>query len=302
MNKLLLVDGNSLFYRAYFGSAFGPAGILTNKDGQAVNAVSTFFYMMKNAIDRYSPTHMLIAFDKGSKTKRHEKLKSYKEGRAKTPDELISQMPIVREMINVLGLKYYEEELIEADDIVGSLAKKYSKEMEVFVMSSDKDLLQLCEDNISIILPQNRSEEDLVIYKNEFFDRYMYHPNQVPDIKGIMGDSSDNLPGVKGIGAKGAVKLISDYKTLENIYENIEEIKGATKQKLIDSKEIALLCKEIATIDIDIDVPFSLKDMSFDFKPTQEWINFFEKYGLFRIKSFVSKLVPKPEAYNNIIL
>ena len=280
MNKLLLIDGNSLTYRAYYGSAYGSQGILKTKNGTPINAVITLNRMLKNAFKQYNPTHVLIAFDAGPKTIRHKKLESYKGGRQKTPDELIVQFPIIKEMIKKMGIIQYELNEIEADDIIASLAVKYSRDNEVIVMSSDKDLYQLVDNNISIAVPQNGSKPNDFVFINNFEERFGYCPNQVKDIKGIVGDPSDNLPGVKGIGIKGAIKLLDKYKTIEGIYENINDISGLIKEKLIESKEMAFLCKDIATLFFDIEIPFSLEEMTYKNEISNELLGFFEKYEL----------------------
>ncbi|MCK5866992.1 MAG: hypothetical protein KAG14_01195 [Mycoplasmataceae bacterium] len=304
MDKLLLIDGNSLTYRAYFGSAFGPQGILTTSNGTPVNAVLTLYRMINKAINQYKPTKILIAFDAGSKTKRHEKLKTYKGGRSKTPDELIQQFPIVKEMITLMGIKHHEIPLIEADDIIATLAKRHNDKAHVTVHSSDKDLLQLVDENIDISLPQNRGAPNIIVTIKNFFDKYGYTPEQVKDIKGIVGDPSDNLPGVKGIGEKGAIKLINEYGTLENIYENIDKYTESVSNKLKTSKDIAYLCKELATLEFDIQLPYSYEDLDFKNVISEELNEFFRKYELNSlviedVKTIENK-TEKSTSYNNI--
>ncbi len=284
MNKLLLIDGNSLTYRAFYGSAYGPRGILKTSDETPINAVLTLNKMLEKAFRQYKPTHLLIAFDAGPKTFRHEKLDSYKAGRRKTPEELIVQFPLVKEMITKMGIVHYEMDSIEADDIIATLAKKYaSNDTEVVVMSSDRDLFQLVDKNISVAVPQNGNKANTSITIDNFFEIHSYNPNQVKDIKGLVGDSSDNLPGVVGIGPKGAVKLISKYHSLENIYENIEEIKGSIQTKLIKDKKMALLCKEIATLKYDVEVPYSFEKMIYEQTISDDFKDFLVKYELFSL-------------------
>ena len=236
--------------------------------------------MLNKAFEQYQPTHILIAFDKGPKTLRHDKLETYKGGRQKTPDELIQQFPIIKEMIKKMGIKYYEIDKIEADDIIATFAHKHDKTLEVIVMSSDKDLFQLVRENVSIAVPQNGSKPNDFIISSEFYDRFGYTPDQVKDVKGLVGDPSDNLPGVKGIGEKGAVKLLQEYKNLEGIYEEIDNIKGTIKEKLIKDKDMAFLCKDIATLMFDVDIPFSLENIKYDENVSSEFIDFLEKYEL----------------------
>ena len=282
--KVLLIDGNSLTYRAYYGSVYAyKNGPLKNTKGQHVNAVLTFFRMVVNLIDKYEPTHILVAFDKGPKTIRHEKLKSYKAGRKKTPMELIEQFPIVKEMLSKMQIPFYELDNIEADDIIGTLAKKFENSANIFVVSSDKDLYQLVNENISIISPQNGNNPDDIILDKDFYDRFQYYPNQTIDFKALVGDSSDNLPGVKGLGPKTAIKLLNDYNTLEKIYENIDEIKSSIKEKLLIDKEMAFLCKEIATLILDVENIFTLDNIINKYNINDELISFFEKYDLYSL-------------------
>lgn len=290
MNRLLLIDGNSLTYRAYFGSAMGPSGILTNSDGVPVNAILTLNRMIQRAIDTYKPSHIFVAFDAGKKTDRHDKLENYKAGRASTPNELIIQMPLVKEMLVKMGINTFELAGIEADDIIGTLAKRYESIIDVLVLSSDKDLYQLVSEKTTVIVPQNAGKDDLIIKNDEFEMMLGYTPSQVPDMKGLVGDSSDNLKGVEGIGPKGALKLIQEYGNLENIYENIENIKGSTKEKLIISREMAFLCKELATLKFDVEVPYTLDQMQFNFKISPLLLDFFRKYHLNSLLNKYEKL------------
>lgn len=290
MNRLLLIDGNSLTYRAYYGSAVGPSGILTNSDGIPVNAILTLNRMIQKAIDTYKPSHIFVAFDAGKKTDRHDKLENYKAGRQATPNELIVQFPLVKEMLFKMGINTFELSGIEADDIIGTLAKKYESIIDVLVLSSDRDLYQLVSDKTTVIVPQSGGKDDLVIKNSEFEMLQGYLPSQVPDMKGLVGDSSDNLKGVEGIGPKGALKLIQEYKSLENIYENIENIKGSTKDKLIASKDMAFLCKELGTLLYDVEIPFTLEQMEYKFQINPSLLDFFRKYHLNSLLTKYEKL------------
>ena len=280
MNKLLLIDGNSLVYRAYYATAYLKSGILTNDDGLPVNAIHIFAKIIQKSIRLYKPTHILVAFDAGKKTFRHKKLESYKAGRKSTPKELIEQMPFVKEMLDKMGIARFELSNIEADDIIGTLAKKFSSKINTFIMSSDKDLYQLVDKDISIIIPQNGAKDDVILTNDSFVEKLGYRPDQVTDIKGLMGDASDNLPGVAGIGPKGALKLIDQYKSIEGIYQNIEKISEKLRQKLINSKEMAFLTKEISSIDINVPMKQSLKDLYFSEKVSKSLVDFFEKIHL----------------------
>lgn len=286
MNRILLIDGNSLVYRAFYGSAYGPAGILTNSKGTPVNAITIFNRMISKAVVNYQPTHVFVAFDSGKKTKRHEKLESYKGGRSATPQELIVQFPLVKEMLDKMGIKRYEIPFVEADDIIGTLARRFSILNEVYVLSSDKDLYQLVDNNITIVVPQNGNKKDKIMEIEEFYMRMGYYPRQVIDMKGLVGDSSDNLPGVKGIGEKGAIKLLTKYDDLEGVYAHLEEHSDSVKTKLLESKDMAFLCKDLATLDCDVPIPFELDDIKFNEKSSDELISFFKEL---EINSMVKK-------------
>ncbi len=281
MSKILIIDGNSLTYRGYYATAHSPAGILSTSDGIPTNAILSMNNMLSTIIYKEKPDNVLVAFDAAKKTHRHELFPDYKGGRSKTPSELIQQFPLIKEMIEKMGIRWYEVEGWEADDIIATMAKKASnKNFEVKILSSDKDLLQLVDENTEVLF-NNKGVKNLKRYNmNNFFEYTGHSPNQVPDMKGIMGDSSDNLPGVKGIGEKGANKLILKYQTLENIFDHIDKITGSNQAKLIEHKEIALLCKEIATLKSDIDIPFDLSATKYNFRVTEELLDFFKKYEL----------------------
>lgn len=307
MDRLLLVDGNSLAYRAYYATAYSPAGVMKNRDGIPVNAVLALTRMIVKTIDTYKPTHIFIAFDAGKKTFRHDKLESYKDGRSKTPDELIQQMPIIKTMFDKMNIKHYELAGIEADDILGSLACKYAQDIEVFVLSSDKDMYQLVDSRVSIIVPQNGIKPDLIINHSNFFDIHGYMPDQVPDIKGLVGDSSDNLPGVVGIGPKGAVKLIQEHESLERIFEATENMAPKLKEKLETHKNMSLLCKEIATIKTNVETPFNLEDFRISNIFTDEAVQFYESYHLNSLVKVFKDRKPKEEVaqvsiFDNLVL
>lgn len=306
-DRLLLIDGNSITYRAFFATAMSPAGIMRNSKGTPINAVLALSRMLVKVIDTYKPTHVLVAFDAGKKTKRHDKLESYKAGRAKTPEELIIQFPIVKKMLDLMGIKHFETSEIEADDIIGSIATQHCNDIDVLVLSSDRDMLQLVNETTTVIIPQSGAKDDIIVSYTSFKEMYGYMPHQVTDMKGLVGDSSDNLPGVAGIGPKGALKLLDEYESLENIYNNIDKITGSTKVKLETHKEMALLCKEIATIFRDIEVPFALDDLSFEWDITDTLISFYRELETNSLVTFFLKkqketLVRNSNNFTNIIL
>ena len=290
MDKILLIDGNSIVYRAFYGSAYGPAGIMTNSKGFPVNAISTFNRMITKSISMYEPSHVFVAFDAGKQTFRHEKLESYKGGRQSTPPELIQQFPEVKKMLGLMGIKSYEIKNIEADDIIGTLSKNFSEFSEVLVLSSDKDLHQLVKERVTVIAPQNGPKPDKILNITNFFIETGMYPIQVPDFKGIVGDASDNLPGVKGIGLKGAIKLLDQYDTLEGVYENMGDLTPKMQEKLVESKEMAFLCKELATLKFDVEVPYTFDEMKWNNDVSTELIDFFRDHEIHSLVNRYSKM------------
>jgi len=261
MEKIILVDGNNLLFRSYYATAYS-GNVMRNSSGFPTNALYGFVNMMNKIIDEEKPTYIMVAFDKG-KTFRHDKYDFYKQGRNETPKELIEQFPVAKELLKAMGIKYYEIDNYEADDIIGTFAK-YCDEEPRFVgtiISSDKDLLQLITDDVDIKLLK---QKDYVRYNHETFKQeYGIEPINIIDLKALMGDTSDNIPGVKGIGEKTALKLLQDYKTLDGVYENIDSITGKVKEKLLNDKEMAYTSYEIATIVKDVPLEFDIEDTKY---------------------------------------
>ena len=260
MKKLVLIDGNNLMFRSYYATAY-TGNIMKNSKGLPTNALYGFANMINKIVAEENPIYIAVAFDIG-KNFRKAKYDFYKEGRNATPEELKIQMPIARKILDGMGIKYLEKEPYEADDIIGTLVHQaeLDPDFDVTIISSDKDLLQLINFETDIKL----LKQDSYIRYNErtFKEEWKIDPIKIIDLKGLMGDASDNIPGVKGVGEKTALKLLQEYGSVENIYENIDNIKGALKQKLLDGKDSAFMSKEIATIykEVPLDVDFeSLK-------------------------------------------
>ena len=260
MDKIILLDGNSLSYRAFYAM---PA--LQNKSGLYTNSVYGFTLMLERMLEDIKPKYALVAFDKGKQTFRHKTYQDYKGTRDKTPSELVEQFGYVRELLDSYGIKYEEHFDYEADDIIGSYAKLAEKAgLEVIIISGDKDLTQLASDNITIYYTK-RGVTEVDHYTPEFInEKYGLSPEQIIDMKGLMGDKSDNIPGIAGIGEKTAIKLLAEYKTVENILDNIDNINGKKlKERLAEGKEDALLSKELATIFTEVPVENKLEDLTF---------------------------------------
>ena len=280
MDKIILLDGNSLSYRAYYAM---PA--LKNKKGLYTNSVYGFTLMLEKILEDTKPKYALVAFDKGKETFRHKSYEAYKGTRDKTPTELVEQFGYVRELLDSFGIKYEEHLDYEADDIIGSYAKIAEKAgLEVIIVSGDKDLTQLASDNITVYYTK-RGVTEIDYYTPEFInEKYGLTPQQIIDMKGLMGDKSDNIPGIPGVGEKTAIKLLTEYETVENVLENIDNISGKKlKERLTEGKEDAILSKKLATIFTDVPVDNKIEDLTF--KENRE-----KKKELFEKLEFVSFL------------
>ena len=280
MDKIILLDGNSLSYRAYYAM---PS--LKNKKGLYTNSVYGFTLMLEKILEDTKPKYALVAFDKGKETFRHKSYEAYKGTRDKTPNELVEQFGYVRELLDSYGIKYEEHLDYEADDIIGSYAKIAEKAgLEVIIVSGDKDLTQLASDNITVYYTK-RGVTEIDYYTPEFInEKYGLTPQQIIDMKGLMGDKSDNIPGIPGVGEKTAIKLLTEYETVENVLENIDNISGKKlKERLTEGKEDAILNKKLATIFTDVPVDNKIEDLTF--KEDRE-----KKKELFEKLEFVSFL------------
>ena len=257
MKKVILIDGNNLLFRSYYATSY-TGNVMKNSKGVPTNAVYGFINMVNKIINEESPKYIMIAFDKG-KTFRHDKYKAYKDGRSETPEELKIQFPIAKEICEAMGIHYFEIDNYEADDIIGTFADKVDKTTDytATIISSDKDLLQLITDKIDVKLLKQTGF--IRMNKETFIETYHVPPIGMIDLKALMGDPSDNIPGVKGIGEKTAITLLSKYQTLDNLYEHIDEISGKTKEKLLNDKDNAYMSQDIATIykEVPIDTDFN---------------------------------------------
>ncbi|MCL1701097.1 DNA polymerase I [Lysinibacillus sp. Bpr_S20] len=281
--KLLLLDGNSLAYRAFFALP-----LLTNDSGIHTNAVYGFTTMLQRILEEEQPTKILVAFDAGKTTFRHETFTEYKGGRQKTPPELSEQFPYIRKLIDAYGIKRYELELYEADDIIGTLAKEASsQDMDVIVVSGDRDLTQLATEQVTVYITKKGITE---IEKNTpafIAEKYGLTPQQIIDMKGLMGDSSDNIPGVPGVGEKTAVKLLKEHGSVESLYAAMETVKASKmKEKLVANEEQALMSKKLATIFTDAPIDITLSDLAYSGPNEEELINVWRELGF---KSLLEK-------------
>lgn len=293
MEKIILVDGNNLLFRSYYATAYS-GNFMKNSKGFPTNALYGFTNMINKIINEECPTYMIVAFDKG-KTFRHEKYEQYKDGRIEMPDELKVQFPLAKELLINMGIKYYECDNYEADDIIGTFAK-YCDEEEDFIgtiVSSDKDLLQLISHDVDIKLLK---QKDYIRYNEKSFkEAYGIEPINIIDLKALMGDSSDNIPGVKGIGEKTALKLLHDYKTLNGVYDNLDKLTPKMREKLENDKDNAYMSYDLATIYKEVPMEISIPDIKLKNKNNDK-LN--EMYKELEFYSFLKKEEKKVD--NNI--
>ena len=263
MKKLILVDGNNLMFRSYYATAYS-GGMMKNSKGFPTNALYGFVSMINKIIAEENPEYIAVAFDIG-KNFRKEEYDFYKEGRTQTPEELKIQMPVAREILDAMGIKHFELAPYEADDIIGTITKMTEQDPEFasVIISSDRDLLQLISHETEVKLLK---QTGFIRYNYDtFVSDYKIEPIRIIDLKALMGDASDNIPGVKGIGEKTALKLLQEYQTLDNLYANIDNINGKTKEKLANDKENAFMSQKIATIYRDVPLNITLEDLKYRF-------------------------------------
>ncbi|MEG2379330.1 MAG: DNA polymerase I [Bacilli bacterium] len=298
MEKIILVDGNNLLFRSYYATAYN-GNFMKNSKGFPTNGLFGFTNMINKIILEEKPIYMIVAFDKG-KTFRHTEYEAYKAGRQETPNELKQQFPVAKTLLDCMGIKYYEIDNYEADDIIGTFAEYCNEESKYIgtIISSDKDLLQLISSDVDIKLLKSK---DYIRYNEEtFFKDYGIVPKKIVDLKALMGDSSDNIPGVKGIGEKTALKLLIEHGSLDGIYENIENIKGAVHDKLVNDKENAYLSYHLATIIRDVPMEIDINDIKYlgpKHKELNEIYEDLEFYSFLKKDIFKTDIPKKKEEY-----
>lgn len=273
-DKLILIDGNSIAFRAFYALP-----LLKNQSNLHTNAIYGFTLMLEKLIKEEQPTHFLIAFDAGKTTFRHETYKDYKGGRQKTPSELSEQFPYIRKLAEAYQIKHYEQDMYEADDIIGTLAKEATeKQLETIIVTGDRDLTQLASDYATIYYTK-KGVTEIDKYTPQFIhELYGFEPKKIIDLKGLMGDKSDNIPGVPGVGEKTALKLLHEYGTVEAVIENLEHIKGKKlNENLTNHKEDALMSKQLATINIDAPINVTLADTKLPEKDESKKIALFQE-------------------------
>lgn len=288
MDKFVIIDGNNLMYRAFYAL---PQ--LSNFDGEISNAVFGFANMLVKCINEIKPKYIAVCFDVSKKNFRHDKFADYKGTRKPTPDELKSQFPIAKEMLKKMNIQVVEKEGLEADDLMGCLSRQF--DTENIIVSADRDTFQLINSNTSVCFPKKGITETINLGLNNLKEFYGVEPSQVIDLKSLMGDASDNIPGVSGIGEKTALNLIGKYGTLDNVYEHIEEISGKQKINLINCKEQAYMSKYLATIVVDEKLDYKLSDFEYTYPFGSDVKELFKHYQF-------NSLLKRDEIFDNTIV
>ncbi|MBI2598826.1 hypothetical protein HYW40_01215 [Candidatus Curtissbacteria bacterium] len=300
MKKLLLIDGNNLFHRAYH--ALPP---LTDKSGENANAVFGFSNMLTKAVAEIKPDYVACAFDTAAPTFRHIEFEKYKAQRPAPPPDLYPQLPKVKKVLDAYGIPYFEKAGYEADDILATIATKCLQTMDyrlqqkkksvdsrqstvdqIVILSGDRDCLQLVDGTIKVQMPGWNLTTTTLFGANEVREKFGVTPEQMVDFKSLVGDASDNVPGVSGIGPKTAATLIQKYGSVKEIYRHIDEISGSTKDKLIAGKELALAALKLVELDKDIDLPFTIDHLRYQ----PDWDKVRTEFGILGFKSILAKL------------
>ena len=299
-NKLLLIDGSSVAFRAFF-ALYNQIDRFKSPSGLHTNAIYGFHLMLNHLIERVQPTHILVAFDAGKTTFRTEMYADYKGGRAKTPEEFREQLPFIREMLDKLGICYYDLDQYEADDIIGTLdkmAENTAVSYDVTIVSGDKDLIQLADDNTIVEISKKGVAEFEKFTPAYLMEKMGITPTQFIDLKALMGDSSDNIPGVTKIGEKTGLKLLLEYGSLEGIYNNIDQMKQSKmKENLINDKDIAFLSRTLATIDTQAPIEIGLEDILYQGPNIKQLSRFYDEMGFKQFKQALeTEAEPEEEA------
>ncbi len=293
--KLMVIDGSSLIFRAFYALP-----LLTTKDGVYTNGIYGFLTMFYRALDEYTPDYICVAFDKKGPTFRHEEYKDYKGTRQETPSELAQQFPIIKKILKEMNVQYLEMDQYEADDIAGTLARlAEEKDMEAILVTGDKDYLQLATDNSKILFTRKGISELEIYDRDKVLEVYEIEPEQMIDLKGLMGDKSDNIPGVPGIGEKTGLKLIKEYGSIENVYKNIDEISGKKlKENLIENESIAYMSRRLGEIVTKVPLGLGLEDLKFIDPNWEELIKLYEE---FEFKSLLNRIPEENKPKEKIV-
>jgi DNA polymerase-1 len=280
-NRVILIDGNNLLFRSYYATAY-TGNMMKNSKGFPTNALYGFINMLNKIINEEKPTYMMVALDKG-KTFRHDSYEAYKAGRIEMPDELRMQFGVAKTILDNMGIKYFETDGYEADDIIGTFSNMIddTKDYMGVIISSDRDLLQLISDRVEVKLL--KTQDYIRMNKDTFFENYGIEPSKIVDLKGLQGDASDNIPGVKGIGEKTALKLLQEFNSVEGIYVNIDKISGKLQEKLLADKDSAFMSKQLATIYKEVPLNVDLNDIKYSGPNVNDLIKTYEDLEFFSL-------------------
>ncbi|EJW16511.1 5'-3' exonuclease [Paenibacillus alvei] len=281
--RLLLVDGMALLFRAYFATAYGGS-IRRMKDGTPTNAVYGFMRYFWDAVERFEPTHIACCWDLGSKTFRSEQFTDYKANRPDCPEDLVPQFQLIRDVMDGFGIPNISAEGYEADDCIGTLARLFREDMHVYVLTGDHDMLQLVHDKTTVVIMKKGHGNYAVYSPLSLLEERQLTPEQVIDVKGLMGDTADNYPGVRGIGEKTAHKLIQQYSSIEGILENLSELAKGVRTKIEADLDMLHLSRQLARIQCD--VPVECKADVCVFAPERESVS--EIFERLEMKSMIS--------------
>lgn len=283
-NTLIIIDGNSIINRAFYALPD-----MSNNNGLKTNAIYGFTRMMFKIIEDYKPTHMSVAFDKKAPTFRHKEYSDYKAGRKKMPDELAQQLNPLKELLDKFNINRLELEGYEADDIIGTISKLGEEnDFKVYIVTGDKDAIQLASHKTTTLITKKGVGEVEEYNYDSVIERYEMTPTQFIDLKGLMGDKSDNIPGIPGVGEKTGIKLLKEYSTIENLIEHTNELKGSIKKKIEENKDLAIMSKRLATIIRDVPIDINLEDLVYGNYDKDEVIEKFKEFGF---TSLISKLL-----------
>ncbi|TMN23677.1 5'-3' exonuclease [Lentibacillus cibarius] len=264
--KVLLVDGMALLFRGFYATAFS-GNFMYTKDGIPTNGVYQFLQYFFNAVHRFEPTHVICCWDMGSKTFRTALYPDYKGNRPKPPEALVPQFDLIKEVTQAFNIPNVGRENFEADDCIGSLARQFSSDHEVLILTGDQDMLQLVDAGISVAIMKKGIGNYELFDCDTFYDKKGIHPQQIIDLKGLMGDSSDNYPGVKGIGEKTALKLLREYGTIDNLLANLECLPNGTERKIRENIDMLQLSKKLAAIRCDVTVSCTPDEALWHYEP-----------------------------------
>lgn len=264
--RILLVDGMALLFRGYFATAYS-GNFMKTKDGVPTNGVYQFLRYFLDGINAFEPTHVICCWDMGSKTFRTDLYVDYKANRSEPPAELIPQFPLVREAVDAFGIPNIGMERYEADDVIGSLAKQYAADFEVVIQTGDYDMLQLVDENINVAIMKKGIGNYDVFNQANFFEKKGLNPNQIIDFKGLIGDSADNYPGIKGIGEKTATTLIQKYHDFVGILAAIDDLTPGIRKKIKQDEQMFYLSKQLAEIKCDLAIDLNIEQAKLAYLP-----------------------------------